>query len=108
MYDGQYATGGVDAAHLEGVPSDNMKTKAAVVNGLASAHAAAVVEAVVEVGDAGATAGASGTSSASGGSESTGIPSTHWPADRASNAIGWKLGRLFAVLSGRGFGCRRV
>ncbi|KAH9032024.1 hypothetical protein EDB85DRAFT_2145775 [Lactarius pseudohatsudake] len=84
VYDGKYATGGVDAAHpnrFEGVHSDNMKTKAAaVVNGLASAHSAAVVEAVVEVGDTSTTAGASGTNS---GSESTGIPSTHWPADRA-------------------------
>ncbi|KAI9430013.1 phosphoribosyltransferase-like protein [Lactarius psammicola] len=102
VFDGEYVTGGVDAAyldHLEGVRSDNMKTKAAVVNGLASAQAAALaatVAAVVAVGDAGTAAGASGTSSAADGSDSTGTPSTHWPADGADDTIGlhntWKQG----------------
>ena len=87
VFDGEYVTGGVDAAyldHLEGIRSDNMKTK--VVNGLTSAQAAAVA-AVVPV--------ATGTSSAAGGSGSTGTPSTNWPADGVDATIGlhntWKL-----------------
>ncbi|KAH9038304.1 amidophosphoribosyltransferase [Lactarius hengduanensis] len=94
VFDGDYVTGGVDAAyldHLEGVRSENMKTKAAVVNGLASAQAAAVVA----VGGAGAAAGASGASSASGGSDGTGTPSSHRHTDGVDDTIGlhntWKL-----------------
>ncbi|KAH9170394.1 phosphoribosyltransferase-like protein [Lactarius sanguifluus] len=97
VFDGDYVTGGVDAEyldHLEGIRSDNMKTKAAVVNGLASAQAAAVA-AVVAVGEAGAAASASGASSASGGSDSTGTPSSHRHTDGVDDTIGlhntWKL-----------------
>ncbi|KAH9038302.1 phosphoribosyltransferase-like protein [Lactarius hengduanensis] len=88
---------GVDAAyldHLEGIRSDNMKTKAAVVNGLASAQAAAVA-AVVAVGEAGAAVGAPGVSSASGGSDSTGTPSSHRHTGGVDDTIvlhnTWKL-----------------
>ena len=100
VFDGEYVTGGVDAAyldHLEGLRSDNMKTKTAVVNGLSSEQVAAVaaaVAAVARVDDAGAGTGASGTSSAGGGSDSTGTPSTR-PADGVDDTIGlhntWKL-----------------
>jgi amidophosphoribosyltransferase len=94
VFDGEYVTGGVDAAyldHLEGVRSDNMKTK---VNGLAGSQAAALEAAVAAVVPVD-SAGASGTSSAGGGSDSTGTPSTNWPADGVDATIGlhntWKL-----------------
>jgi amidophosphoribosyltransferase len=60
VFDGEYVTGGVDAAyldHLEGIRSDNMKTK---VNGLAGAVAAAV--GVGDVGDKGTSGGGGGGS----------------------------------------------
>lgn len=60
VFDGEYVTGGVDAAyldHLEGIRSDNMKTK---VNGLAGAVAAAV--GVGDVGDKGRSGGGGGGS----------------------------------------------
>ena len=72
-----------------------MKTKAAVVNGLAGAQAAAIAVAVTTMVVQVDRAGASGTSSAAGGSDSTGTPSTKWPADGVGNMIGlhntWKL-----------------
>jgi amidophosphoribosyltransferase len=81
VFDGEYVTGGVDAAyldHLEGIRSDNMKTKASAVNGLAGAVAAAA--AVGDVGDKGASGGGGGGSG------------THTPND---DTIGlhntWKL-----------------
>jgi|SRR6266404_963674 len=70
VFDGEYVTGGVDAAyldHLEGIRSDSMKTmaaKAATVNGLTAAQVAAV-----SPPDG---VSASGTSVAVGGSEGTG------------------------------------
>ena len=93
VFDGEYVTGGVDAAyldHLEGVRSDNMKTKAARVNGLAGAQVAAVT-AVVAVGDGGASV----TNSTGGGSDSTGASPNNRPADGVDDTIGlhntWKL-----------------
>lgn len=100
VFDGEYITGGVDAAYLEGLEglrSENMKTKAAVVNGFASAQAAAAAVAAVAATIAAPVddVGASGTSSAGGGSDSTGTPSTKWPADGVDDTIGlhntWKL-----------------
>jgi len=93
VFDGEYVTGGVDNAyldHLEGVRSDNMKTKAVGVNGLASAQVAAVAAAVA-VGNA----SGSGTSSAGGGSDSgSGTPQTDRPANGVDDTIGlhntWK------------------
>ena len=92
VFDGEYVTGGVDAAyldHLEGVRSDHMKTKAAGVNGLAGAQVAAVA-AVVAAGNA----GASGANSAGGGLDNTGASPTNRPADGVDDTIGlhntWK------------------
>ena len=94
VFDGEYVTGGVDAAyldHLEDVRSDNRKTK---VNGLPNVQAAALAAAVAAVVPVDG-AGASGTSSAGGGSDSTGTPSTNWPADGVDATMGlhntWKL-----------------
>jgi amidophosphoribosyltransferase len=100
VFDGQYVTGGVDAAyldHLEGVRSDNMKTKAAAgVNGLASAQPVAVAAAAA--GDAsalGTSSAGGGGGGGGGGSDSTGTPPTDRPADGVDNTIGlhntWKL-----------------
>ena len=99
VFDGQYVTGGVDAAyldHLEGVRSDNMKTKAAAgVNGLAGAQPVAVAVAAAAAGDAGASSTSSAGGGGGGGSDSTGTPPTDRPADGVDDTIGlhntWKL-----------------
>jgi len=100
VFDGEYVTGGVDAAyldHLEGLRSEKTK-KDPVRNGHPCTQAAALaaaVAAVAAVDNAAAGAGSSGTSSPAGGSDSTGTPATKWPADGVDDTIGlhntWKL-----------------
>ena len=91
VFDGEYVTGGVEDAyldHLEGIRSDNMKTKtaAAAVNGLAGALPEEVAKVLVAVGDA----GVSGT-----GGGGSGSHTPDRPADGTDDTIGlhntWKL-----------------
>ena len=91
VFDGEYITGGVEDAyldHLEGIRSDNMKTKtaAAAVNGLAGALPDEVAKVLVAVGDA----GVSGT-----GGGGSGSHTPDRPADGTDDTIGlhntWKL-----------------